>query len=226
MRRMIVLTVASLLLLLAGPAHAWEGGDNTAVAVNTKDGTTLFRFAFSIHKVMNGTVDQTNAAVAVSSCTDCQTVAIAIQVVLVMGDADTVTPTNLALAYNIGCTLCETYAAAYQFVWSTSGTVHLTAEGNRKIADIRKRFKELEGAGLTIEQLQQQVEVLVNELVQVLQQELVVVEKSDTEASASPSPQPSPTSSTTTVSPSPSQSPSPSPSPEPTSPSPATSPSP
>ena len=95
----------ALSLQVAAPAAA-VAQDNAAVAVNQKDGSSLFKFAFDIRRVMNGVVDQGNAAVAYSSCEECQTVAVAIQLILIMSDPDVVSPENLALAINYECTLC------------------------------------------------------------------------------------------------------------------------
>jgi hypothetical protein len=72
-RRLLLLLalLLALLLPLAAPGQARAedgGGDNAAVAINTKDGSSLFKFAFSIKKVLGEVVDNTNAAVAYASC--------------------------------------------------------------------------------------------------------------------------------------------------------------
>ena len=92
-RRLAALAVAVAALALAqAPAAFADGGndnganDNAAVAINTTDNSSVFDLAFSIRDVMNGVVDQTNTAVAYASCNSCRSVAIAIQIVLVMGD--------------------------------------------------------------------------------------------------------------------------------------------
>ena len=97
--------VAAMLavLALASPAFASDGDDNVAAEVNTQDGSTQIDIAFDIEKVFDGIVDQTNAAVAYSSCEECQTIAIAIQVVLVSGAVDVVAPTNVSYAINANC---------------------------------------------------------------------------------------------------------------------------
>lgn len=169
MRR--VLLAVLLAVGTAVPAHAQ--GDTTAVAVNTRDGADVFRLAFSIRRVTSETVDTSNAAVAVSSCTDCQTVAIALQVVLIFSDPDVVTPENLALAMNIGCSLCDTLASAYQLVLTTGGPVRLTADGNRRIAEIRRQLLELRDSGLSGPALQQEVDRLSDELAAVIATQLV-----------------------------------------------------
>jgi putative peptide zinc metalloprotease protein len=92
---------------------------------------------------MQDVVDTSNAAVAYASCEECQTVAVSIQLVLVMSDPDVVSPTNIALAINQECSSCNTLASAYQYVLTTDGPVHFDADGNRELALIRQDFRDL-----------------------------------------------------------------------------------
>lgn len=170
-------------LLLAGvlaaalPAQAAFGQVNTAVAVNHKDGSSIFNFAFKVHREMNRVIDETNIAVAFASCEGCQTVAIAIQIVLVMSDPNVVAPENAAVALNVECSSCETFAGAYQYVFSTGGSVRLTAEGTREILAIRRAFFELarraESGELSLAEVQAEAEQLIGRLYSVVQNELV-----------------------------------------------------
>lgn len=156
--------------------------DNAAVAVNTKDDSFLFKLAFDITRLFSGqdTVDASNAAAAVSSCESCETVAIAIQVVLVTGNPSTVIPENLAIAMNIDCQSCQTLATAYQYVLSVGdGPVKLSGEGQRRIAEIRRQLQALRNSGLPIDQIQAQVEALNGQLIDVLRTELEPVNPND-----------------------------------------------
>lgn len=167
--------------VLATPTTAYaapevRADDNVSVAVNDKDGSSVFKLAFSIARVSGDVVDSTNVAVAYASCSDCQTVAIAIQVVLVTGDPSVVTPQNVAIAINDTCDLCDTLASAYQIVLGSGEQVRFTDEGRRRIAAIRKRLHALKSSDLSIEQIQAEVAAAVGDLKQVLSTELVVVE--------------------------------------------------
>ena len=177
MRRMIptLFTAAALLLAPdAATAAAQVNDDNTAVAVNTHDGRSVFRLAFSIRQITDDTVDSGNAAVAYASCEECRTVAIAIQVVLAVGDAETVTPTNLALAINQTCTSCETMALAYQYVFSGGDPVMLSGDGRRRLAELRVRLQRLrDNEAMTLESLAAEVEAITDEVAVVLRDELV-----------------------------------------------------
>ena len=179
MRKLIIVllaVVAAFTYAAARPDTA-RGQDTAAVAVNTKDGSSVFRLAFHIQRVAGDVVDNSNAAVSFSSCESCKTVAISIQVVLVIGDPSVVTPTNLALAFNLECNLCESLASAYQWVLSTGGPVHFTPEGQREINEIMKELRELSKSGLPIEEIQARVEVLMRRLARVLEEELVAAGK-------------------------------------------------
>jgi hypothetical protein len=170
--RTLLLTLVVALCACAGATGA-RGGDNVVVAVNTKDGRFVYRVSLRIDRSPGDVVDDANAAVAVSSCETCQTVAIAIQALLVLDDPSVVTPENLAFAYNLECSFCQTLASAYQYVLFTGRGVHFTAEGNRAVAAIRHELHELRHAGLTIIELQARVEAVAVRLHDVLLTELV-----------------------------------------------------
>jgi putative peptide zinc metalloprotease protein len=173
--------IAALVAVVGLSAPAWaqqESGnleDNTALAINTTDGATVFRVAFSIRTVADGTVDQTNTAAALARCTDCQTVALAFQIVLVRGDADIATPENRAIAINDQCDTCLTYASATQIVLSISDGAHLTGEGQQRLRDLQVQLAELEGqiGDMTVAELDAVVQAAKQELIAILQEELV-----------------------------------------------------
>jgi putative peptide zinc metalloprotease protein len=171
--------IASLALLMAGlvpaagPLAVRAQGDQAAVAINTHDGMTMFRILFSIRRTMSDTVDNTNVALAFSSCTDCETVAISFQTVLILSDPSTYDPTNLAWAENYQCQSCASFAAAYQYLLTTGGPVHFTPEGNREIARIRQELESLRHANLTLDQLLARVKQLEQDMSQVIATQLV-----------------------------------------------------
>jgi putative peptide zinc metalloprotease protein len=143
-RATLIAITAVLALVLAGalPATA-RAQDNAAVAVNTKDGSSIFKLAFKIVRVNRDVVDNVNAAFAFASCAECTTVAVAFQAVLIFSDPDEVTTTNLAWAENYLCDECLTFAYAYQKAFTTGGPVHFTAEANQQLAEIRRALQEI-----------------------------------------------------------------------------------
>jgi putative peptide zinc metalloprotease protein len=174
-RRLLILLLAALVstgLSAARPTLATA--DNAAIAVNTKDGTTVFKVAFAIRHVMSDVVTETNAAVAYNSCADCASVAIAFEIVLVESDASVISPTNIAIAFNENCSTCVAVAEAYQFVLGNGGgAVHFDAEGNRILAELRRRLHSLRKEDLTIEQLQAILDDMSAQIADVLSNHLV-----------------------------------------------------
>lgn len=169
----IALVLAVGAVMAAGPAAAYAG-DNVAVAVNTKDGTSIFKLAFSIKHVMGDVVDESNAAVAYASCDSCRTVAVAIQIVLVSGDPSVVTPENVSIAINEGCTTCETLASAVQYVLGVGdGPVHLSADALRALTELRNDLRDLLKSDVPFEDLVAGVDAITSRLGDILSTGLV-----------------------------------------------------
>jgi putative peptide zinc metalloprotease protein len=96
-------------------------GDTQALAVNTTDGGVVYDISYALLTVEDGApVTNTNSAFALASCRGCTTVAVSFQVVLVVGQSDTIAPINAAGALNADCPSCLTTAIAYQIVVTVS----------------------------------------------------------------------------------------------------------
>jgi hypothetical protein len=188
---------------------------NAAVAINTKNNSFLFQLAFSLVRIATDVVNPTNAAIAISSCTACTTVAIAIQIVLVTAPHPTVvTPGNVAVAVNYACTLCTTSAYAYQFLVMAGGPVHLTERGREELEAIREQLAALgSNPNLSPAARDAAIALLMQRLANVLATQLVAPDERGDRQTGEPSPHeadshspgPSPsgrTSSTPTASPS------------------------
>lgn len=94
-----------------------EAGDNQALAVNTTDGSASYDVAVAMVWVTDADpVLNVNEAYAFASCSDCVTVAVAFQVVVIVGSADVVVPQNLSAAVNYDCFRCITASIASQLV--------------------------------------------------------------------------------------------------------------
>jgi putative peptide zinc metalloprotease protein len=151
-----------------------NGDDNVAVAVG-RDGKSVWAIRLKVVTTSADVVDAGNAAVAAASCSDCQTVAIAIEGVLVTGDAEVVEPVNVALALNEGCDSCQTLAEAYQTVIGTGGKVRITGAGRQTIADLRRQLEQLRNSGLSLEQIAAQVDRIAAAFTQVLRTQVVPI---------------------------------------------------
>jgi putative peptide zinc metalloprotease protein len=92
-------------------------GDNRAVVINTEDGATVYDLAFAFVWVTDEEpVGHRNDAIAYASCRDCTSVAVAFQVILIVGQVDEIIPVNVAEAGNFDCESCVTHALAVQLV--------------------------------------------------------------------------------------------------------------
>lgn len=218
------------------PQTTSGGDDNVAVAVNTRDGSTVYAVRLKVVVTSADVVDSGNAAVAAASCSDCQTVAIALEGVIVTGDAEVIAPENIALAINSGCSGCQTLAYAYQNLQTVDGKVRLTGAGRATIGALRRQLNALRNSGLGIEQVKAEVDRIAGEFAAVLSSEVVPIgepapdaeaptagatRKASREPTATPSPDAaSPSPAATSPSPSPAaeltESPTPGPSPTPT----------
>ncbi|WP_206063297.1 hypothetical protein [Nocardioides sp. HDW12B] len=93
-----------------------DEGDNQALAVNTTDSSVKYDVAMAMVWVEDDQALNTNEAIALSSCSNCVSVAVAFQVVVIVGDADVIVPQNLSTAANYDCFECITAAVASQLV--------------------------------------------------------------------------------------------------------------
>ncbi len=119
---------------------------NQAMAVNTKDGSSLYDVAFALVWADGDDAKQRNEAYAFASCTACRTVAVGFQVVLIVGQANVVVPENIAAAVNYECVLCVTYALAKQLVLTLPGAL-----GPDAMADLNEVWAQLLAFGERIQ---------------------------------------------------------------------------
>ena len=178
-RRVAATPLLAIALVLAMSGTSLAGADNAAVAINTKDSTYVWRQAFKIERVAGDVVDEGNGAWAESSCEHCRTAAVAVQVLIAIGDATTVTSTNLAGAVNVQCDSCATYAGAFQFIVTPHDPMRFTDTGNAAIDQIKADLQTLLANatfGPTFDEVDAfntQVKALAAQLEQVLETELV-----------------------------------------------------
>ena len=158
--------------LPAGGAQA-STGENLAQATIEQDNGRAFDFAWDISSQRGGVVDQANKAHAAARCTDCEATAIAFQIVIA-SKANTVAPTNEAVALNLECTRCEVVAEARQFVRVVDAPVRLTGAGRAELKQVRRELRALEALDPPIDQLHQAVEAQEARVKEILNTELVL----------------------------------------------------
>lgn len=107
-------------------------------------GTSVFDLALGLRENATDVVDETNSAVAHSTCDGCRSVGIAFQVVIVQSTPSTVTPENVAVALNENCTACSSLAIAHQFVVGKGEPARITSSGRRRLAAVGEDLLRLE----------------------------------------------------------------------------------
>lgn len=180
-----------------------EPGDNQALAVNTEDGSVQYDVAIAMVWVEGGDAAlNANEAYAFASCDTCATVAVAFQVVMVIGDNDTIAPQNIAAAVNYDCANCLTYALAQQLVVTLDGP--LSDEAMAQLEEVWTQLAEFaQGIGsVPLDDLDDRLDEFEEQILQIIE--------ADQPGTVPTSPSSSPTSSTSPSSPSSSSSASPS----------------
>jgi hypothetical protein len=137
----LAVATAGLLAPSAGAEDTGTGPDQVIWAQTTGTGSSDLLSGVQVGSYKGDELRSANVARADSTdCTDCRTVAVAVQAVLVKGNPQTSTPTNAAIAINENCVSCITYAFAYQYVVSTDDRVVLTRRGRHVVAAIREKI--------------------------------------------------------------------------------------
>jgi putative peptide zinc metalloprotease protein len=180
--------------------------DSQALATNTTDGGITYDVAYSLVTVQGGDkVDETNSAYALASCNACTTIAVSFQIVLIVGQSDTITPINVAEALNLNCPSCITVAIAHQIVVSLSAVP--SDELLRKLTAALEKLNAIEqlGTGGSPAEVAQRVAAVRDEIQQELDSSgLRIPSATATPAPAAPSATTTPSASpTATATPSP-----------------------
>jgi putative peptide zinc metalloprotease protein len=162
----------------AGAAQAIDAPrpqDNFALAVAQQDNDRQWDFAWSLYRQRGGDVDSENHARAITSCASCRAVAIAFQVVLVVGKPGDVAPKNIAEAANSQSDASLAFAGAKQIVWAVDRPVRFNRAGRRELADVRHDIRALEDQDLTADQLATELDADRDRVIAVLQDDLVPI---------------------------------------------------
>ena len=165
-----------------------EPGDNQALAVNTEDGTIVYDVAVAMVWVEGGEdALNTNEAYAFASCTTCASVAVAFQVVMVIGDNDVAVPQNLAGAVNYDCVNCLTYAIAQQLFITLDGP--LSDEAMQQLDAIWQQIAAF-GAGIAdvpLDDIDDQLDAFEQEILEIIEADQPGTLPEAPSATASPS---------------------------------------
>jgi putative peptide zinc metalloprotease protein len=147
-------------------------GDTQALAVNTADGTVVYRVAYAVITVQDGApVTNTNGAYALADCKACAAVAVSFQVVLVVGTSKNVAPINAAAAVNYDCPSCLTVALANQIVVTLSSqpTAELVQKLQAALQQLDATSSLTSATAITdlVQQVQKQIDTVLQQSGQV-----------------------------------------------------------
>ena len=183
-RRLLAVLVALAGAFAVGGGSAaaavTNGGPNHVVQVSsTLDGEFSERAGTQVAPAAGPAVSSSNIAVATNAgCTACHTSAAAVQVLFVTGNPSVFTPANFAGAFNGGCDSCGAFAYAWQYTIQTDGPVHLSPEGQQRVATLRQEISDAVAATAPVSlgavlALNTQLDALTAELKSVVENELV-----------------------------------------------------
>ncbi len=176
-RRIAVVISIIATVTMAGPPRAvageTSGGANNIVSVqNVTTGSLLAKARTSLVHDAGPTVANDNEAYAHASCTDCRTVAVAVQVVLVEGATTDFRPTNVALALNENCLRCATFAFARQEVLNPGRHVEIGETAEHQIETIEAQIQGVAVSPEPFDQMTAHLDSLTQQLVAVVQGEV------------------------------------------------------
>ena len=168
------IVVGAVLIGGVPPAAAGVSGaySNHVSAFNKVDGADRTRARVSVSETMGPRVSNQNTALAYASCTDCRTVAVAVQVVVVEGSADNWLPYNAAVAVNHECLRCQTFAYARQEIISPGTPVQFSSDARERMAALGDRIREVAASDETFTTMMNSLDALTDELVNMVTTEI------------------------------------------------------
>jgi hypothetical protein len=183
------------------------GPRNVVQAINNKNNRFEARGHVEVNRIRGDRVEPANVANARSSCTDCQSIAVAVQVNVYRRGASRIAPQNAAVALNESCTRCVTVARAIQYVIPVDDPRELPRRADalaRRMNQEMHYFERVHDVNeLDPAKAEARLQSILNEFSDLLQYVQEASDRKDDNTSATPSPSPSVVG-TATVVPSPS----------------------
>jgi putative peptide zinc metalloprotease protein len=132
---------ADLVTISRGLVPGGAGGNQAVNVHNEDDGQFRIKGSIQLNTITAPNIAPQNSARAWSSCVDCQTLALAMQINLIDDDARRVAPQNLALAINYECLRCATIAIALQFIYTVDDPRETPPEVEQLIREMDKELR-------------------------------------------------------------------------------------
>jgi len=138
------------------------GKGNEARAVNKHDGELVTRGEVQLNRIGGDTVTPLNSANAYSSCTDCQTIAVALQINLISRAATHIAPKNVAVALNEHCTRCVTIAFALQYTYQVDDPKQTPKDVRDLVKEMDKTLSEIsKEKGITLDEAANRIDAVI-----------------------------------------------------------------
>ena len=128
------------------------GGKNIVQVVNQQDGRLKLDGKVQLNRIPESNAAPVDMASAYSSCANCQTLAVALQINLISKSATYVHPQNAAVALNYRCTSCHTIAYAWQYNMTVDDPTAVPADVNQLMARWKAELANIKTQSVTLTQ--------------------------------------------------------------------------
>ena len=129
------------------------GANNMVLLHNQMNSGLTARGTVQVNQIPGPSVGPVNCAYATSTCLDCQTLAVALQINLISRTATFIAPRNVARAQNVGCQGCRTAALALQYVRQVDDPTSVPPEFASLAQRMNDQLRVLQtDPGLTLDQ--------------------------------------------------------------------------
>lgn len=119
------------------------GGRNVVMLTNHRDGELTMRGSIQLNQLPAPRIAPENLARAYASCTDCQTLAVAMQINLIKRGTQLAAPRNAAVAINYECLRCVTVAVALQYTYSVDDPTQTPPEVRQLIRAMEAELRAI-----------------------------------------------------------------------------------
>ena len=134
-------TTSSIGNQLAGYPAA-GGANNIVQVINHSDDAFKMEGRVQVNRIPGPNVGPKNEALAFSSCVNCKTLSVALQIDVRSADARNVQPSNLVIAMNYRCTNCMTYAFSIQDVIPVADPTQIPSDVRQQVPIINEELRD------------------------------------------------------------------------------------
>src|SRR5205823_6600854 len=118
------------------------GANNIVQVINHSDGQSRMNGRVQLNQIPGPNAGPKNEAFAYSSCVNCRSVAVAVQIDLIGPAARNIQPQNIGVALNYGCTDCATGAFAIQDVIQVADPTQIPSDVRDKVPAINAQIRD------------------------------------------------------------------------------------